>query len=144
MFFLLVSYVRAYLLKRNVLEAFLVSVLFFNVAMPAQPRATLTYFEQDLQKMSKTEKMPLMKEGSFVARLATKRKQKEIIEQELIVLNSETKKLQQEIQELENFHRECHEAIKLMQEKIEQQKTWAQQIAIEVENGRAELSTMAQ
>ena len=116
-------------------------VLSVQLLQAIAPRATLTHFERDLQKMAKSSKIPAAPAGSFVDRLASKRRQKEVIEQELAKLQQEVDLFQHDVVRLEGIRSELELATAAMHGKIEQQKVFAQHISIQLETEMAELRT---
>lgn len=108
----------------------------------AVSRTTLAHFEKDLRKMTKSSKMPVVKKGSFVDRLAGKRLQKEAIDQSLAALQQEVDKLQLEVAQLESIDNEIEQATHQTIENIEKQNILAQRVTIELENEQAALQTM--
>ncbi len=117
----------------------LCSIHLLNAAVP---RATLVHFEKDLHKMTKPSKMPVVKKGSFIDRLAGKRLQKEEIDKSLAALQQEVDQLQLEVVQLESMHNELEQATQQAIENIEKQNILAQRVTMQLESEQAVLQTM--
>lgn len=80
----------------------------FSELLATAPRISLAHFEKDLQSLAKSPAGVVVKAGSFVDRLASKRQQKEKIEQELATLQQEVNTLSQEVEQYETVLREVN------------------------------------
>ena len=83
-----------------------VGILFITALLSAKPRISLAHFEKDLQSMSKKSKNMTIKAGSFIDCLSDKRRKKEIVEQEIAVLQQEVDFLAKEVMQQEAAERE--------------------------------------
>ncbi len=76
-----------------------------SVLSAGTPRTALEHFEKDLQVMAKSPTVSV-KAGSFVDRLASKRRLKEAMEQDLATVQQEVDQLKQEIAQCETVDHE--------------------------------------
>ena len=124
------------------LASALIILCSIHLLSAAVPRTTLAHFEKDLRKMTKSSKMPVVKKGSFVDRLAGKRLQKEEIDQSLAALEQEVDQLKLEVAQLESMDNELEQATHQAIENIEKQNILAQRVTMELESEQAALQTM--
>lgn len=94
------------------------ALFFCNTYLIAAPRISLEHFEKDLQTMSRGAGPVVAKQSSFVARLAAKREQKELIEAEIAALKEAIMPIMQEISELEIREQELTAAIQRQEGEI--------------------------
>lgn len=94
---------------------------FFRLALLcAKPNISLAHFEKDLQSMSKKTQNVTIKAGSFVDCLADKRRKKEVIEQEIALLEVDVARLNKEITIYEVEERDLNLALEEQKNKLKQ------------------------
>ncbi|MBM3887389.1 hypothetical protein FJ364_05670 [Candidatus Dependentiae bacterium] len=118
------------------------SLFVINSLHATTPRITLSHFEKDLQQMAKSSKHFAVKQGSFVDRLATKRSQKDVIEEELAKLQQEVDDLQKEVTQLQQIFNHLEQSCCLEIEKIEDQKLFAEHVVTKLVQEQIALKTI--
>lgn len=119
-----------------------VSVLYlvFSSSLAATaPRVTLDNFEKDLQTMAKSSASVAIKEGSFVDRLATKRRHKEIIDKELAQTNDEIVQLKNEVCLLNEQNQDLEKKLAQETKQLEERIAQVEQVVAQLETEQKQL-----
>lgn len=97
------------------------------------PRTTLDNFEKDLQVMAKSTRSVAVKEGSFIDRLATKRRHKETIDKELAQVDDEVKQLKDDVVQLNLQNEELENKLAQETKQLEQRIAHVEQVVVQLE-----------
>lgn len=109
-------------------------------AYASAPCNTLDNFEKDLQEMSKAAKSFSASEGSFVDKVASKRKHKEEIDQKLSGLKNEITLLEKEVNQLDSENKELEEQLSQESKNLEVRVVQVESVVNQLEQERSLLS----
>jgi hypothetical protein len=119
---------------KGLIQSFLFSVLFTSSLLATAPRITLENFEKDLQEMAKTSKSIVMKDGSFVDRVAEKRRHKQSIDLDLAGLQGEIDGLKKEIVQLDAQSQALEEQLTQETQHLEQRIVQVEHVVAQLEH----------